>query len=251
MLGVHSPGSACHKAQGLRFRPRSNADLRILRRTTNELDSGTEKRHDRRLSRLDARRIRFLSDGVRIERYRAGIQYGHSVGRGRDHADPDDAPARRIDFRLARRQIRPPSDADGQHRVLLVARTAVRSVAQPDDAARAARAVRYRDGRRMGCRRRADHGNRAAEIARHRLGSAASRLSKRLSARVDRVRRVLSIHRLARHVLRRRAAGAAGAVHSRARAGVARVPDARKRRYVRASSRRSSRTSACRSTRSS
>lgn len=56
-----------------------------LRRTINELDSGTEKRHDRRLSRLDARRIRFLSDGVRIERYRAGIQYGHSVRRGRDH----------------------------------------------------------------------------------------------------------------------------------------------------------------------
>ena len=71
----------------------------------------------------------------------------------------------------------------------LPARIAVRLLAQPDHAARAARAVRHRDGRRMGRRRRTDHGNRAAQIARHRLRSAASRLSERLSARLGRVRR--------------------------------------------------------------
>ena len=35
-----------------------------------------------------------------------------------DYVDLDDAPGRRADFRLARRQVRPASDADARHRVL-------------------------------------------------------------------------------------------------------------------------------------
>ncbi len=71
---------------------------------------------------------------------------------------------------------------------------------------RAARAVRHCDGRRMGRGRRLDDGDRAAEVARHRLRFAASGLSERLPARVGGVRPLLSVYRLARHVLRRRAA---------------------------------------------
>ena len=84
-----------------------------------------------------------------------------------------------------------------------------------------ARAVRRRDGRRMGRRRLADDGNDPAARARLRLRPAAIRLSGRLFPCLDRVRRAVPVHRLARHVHGRRAAGAAGALYPPQRAGIA------------------------------
>ncbi len=87
-----------------------------------------------------------------------------------------------------------------------------------DDVPDTTGAFRHRHGRRMGCRRLADDGNRAGGLARHRVGHSASRLSFRLSAGFDRVLPAVPDHRLARHVHGRRCAGAAGALHPPQRA---------------------------------
>ena len=60
--------------------------------------------------------------------------------------------------------------------------------AEPDRADRAARPVRRRDGRRMGRRRLADHGNHPAAGPRLRLRAAAIGLSDRLFHGLDRLR---------------------------------------------------------------
>ena len=218
------------------------------RRRVYELDSRANQCRDRRLSGLDARRIRFLSDGVRAERHRRRVQYRNSRRCLRHHVDAGGAPGRRTDLRQARRQVRAPSDADARHRPVFDPRTAVGLLAEPDHAARAAHAVRHRAGRRMGRRHRAGDGDRAAARARLRVGPAAGRLSERLSAGVDRVRHAVPAHRLARHVLRRRHPRAAGAVHPHERARIARLRDHGQDSSARGCGRRSSRTGSSRST---
>ena len=64
--------------------------------------------------------------------------------------------------------------------------------AEPDRADRFARPVRRRDGRRMGCRGVAHHGNDPAACPRIRLRPAAIGLSGRLLHGLDRLRRCFS-----------------------------------------------------------
>ena len=84
----------------------------------------------------------------------------------------------------------------------------------------AARALRNRHGRRMGTGRVARDGIVADRSARIVLGNSATGLCVRLSPRRARLLDCVSVFRMARAFHCRRAAGAAGDLHSRARAGI-------------------------------
>ncbi len=94
---------------------------------------------------------------------------------------------------------------------------------QPGDAARAARGVRLRHGRRVGSGRGAGARDPAGQGTRFLLRPAAGRLRDRLPAGVDRLRLRLRARRLARHVHYRRQPRAAGAVHPLWRRGIPRM----------------------------
>ena len=149
-----------------------------------------------------------------------------SDGHLRDPADAGDAPDRRVHFRPRRRPLGPPADPDGRHPVVFGDRVRLRLLAQSDRADRAARALRRRDGRRMGRRRLADDGNHSAARARLRLRAAAIGLSGRLFHGLDRLWRAVSLYRLARHVHGRRDPGAAGALYPPQRSGIAELEQA-------------------------
>ena len=74
------------------------------------------QRRARRLSRLDARRVRLLHPHARHRRRRAGVRHDAPGHRADDHADAGDAPDRRDHLRHDGRPLRPPAAADAQRR---------------------------------------------------------------------------------------------------------------------------------------
>ncbi len=132
-----------------------------------------------------------------------------------DHdCDPGHASGGRRRFRIARRPLRTPKAAHGQRGFLFTRRTAVRICPELHRVSDSAHALRYRDGRRVGRGSFACHGERAAEVARHFVRHRAERIFHWLPAG-GRSRAIRSAHvGLARHVLGRRRAGAAGACTS-------------------------------------
>jgi hypothetical protein len=185
------------------------------------LDERSEACGRGELPRLDARRVRFLPHGVRAQGHRGGIPHGHRQRDGCDPADLGDAAGRCLPVRARGRPLGAPSHPDGRRPVLFRDRIRVRLCAQPHGAAGAARDLRHRDGRRMGGRGVAHHGVDPAAGARIRVGPAAVGLSGRLFSRLDRVRPVLPVYRLARHVHDRRRAGAARVLHPPPRSRIA------------------------------
>ena len=138
----------------------------------------------------------------------------------RHPADAGVPSARRAAVRAAGRPLRSSPHPDVRYRAVFGAGFCLRVCAVADGAACVARAVRHRDGRRMGHRRVAGDGVDPAAFARFRFRPAAKRLPLRLSAGRAVLRPAVGSHRLARHVHARRAAGAAGAVHAPQRAGI-------------------------------
>ena len=112
---------------------------------------------------------------------------GVPAGRLRPVPDAGDALRRRLHLRPDRRQMGPQAGADARHRLLFRDRRGRRLRAEPGDLPGAARAVRRRDGRRMGPWQFAGDGIDPAAGARLRLGPAAMRLSHRLPARLGRL----------------------------------------------------------------
>ena len=202
-------------------------------RSAFRLDQRTKARRRGQLPRLDARRFRFLPHGVRAQGHRHGIRHRHHRRHLRHPADFGDAPGRRLSVRPRRRPLGPPADLDGRRAALFGDRIRLRLRAEPDGAARPARHLRHRHGRRMGRRRFADHGIHSAEGARLRVGPAAIRLSGRLFPRLDRLWPAVSIYRLARHVHGRRHSGAAGLLYPAQRSGIAELEaDAPPQQYL-------------------
>ena len=96
-----------------------------------------------------------------------------------------------------------------------------------------ARHLRRRHGRRMGRRRFADHGIHSAEGARPGLRPAAIRLSDRIFSCLDRLRAVVPVYRLARHVHGRRHSGATGILYPPQGSGIAELAaDHRAQQYL-------------------
>ena len=135
-------------------------------------------------------------------------------------------------FGYAGDTLRPPADAARLRALLLDRRLPDGVLHVADHAARAARAVRHRHGRRVGARRVAGHGEDPRRQARLLVRRAPAGLPGRLPVRGDRVLRRRADVRLARAVHLRRDPGAARAVHPHARRGVrglgghARAPEA-------------------------
>ncbi len=185
------------------------------------LDPRTKARRRGELSWMVAGRVRLLPAGVRAEGHRRRVPDRYFKRHAGHPADIGDAPGRRIHFRPRRRSLGPPADLDGQHPAVLGARIRVGLRAKPDGPDHSARAVRRRDGRRMGRRRLADDGNHPAACPRVRFGPAAIGLPDRIFHGVDRLWRAVSLYRMARHVHGRRDPGIAGALHPAQRAGIA------------------------------
>ena len=102
------------------------------------------------LSRLGARRFRFLHPDFRHAGRRQGISSPHLAHRVYDHRDARAAPGRRAGLRLDRRPLRPPHPADDRRHLLLGRRSAERACSHLRMVPVHARALRNRDGRRMG-----------------------------------------------------------------------------------------------------
>ena len=137
--------------------------------------------------------------------------------------DAGHAPGRRAHLRPDHRPLRPAHSPDGQRGLLFRGRAGLRVLAElhvfPGDA----RALRHRDGRRVGHRRVAGDGIGAAALARNSLRHPAERLFDRLPAGGDCGAFCAADVGLAADVLAGRHAGAAGVLHQRARAGIGSV----------------------------
>src|SRR3984893_10613821 len=149
---------------------------------------------------MDSRCLRLFPAGVRAQRHRAGIQHPDYRGYVRHLADIGDAAGRRILIRARSRPLGAPTHPDGQHSIVFVHRIRVRLRAKPHSPARAARHIRHCNGRRMGRRRVTHHGIYTAARQRFCVGLAAIGLSDRILPGVDRLRRAVPVHRMARHV---------------------------------------------------
>ncbi len=87
----------------------------------------------RELSRLGARRFRFLHPDFRDARGRARVPSPHLAHRVHDHRDARAASGRRAHLRLDRRPLRPPHPADGRRHLLFHRRSAERPRAELTD----------------------------------------------------------------------------------------------------------------------
>ncbi len=221
-----------------------------------ESDGGAKEDDPRLVSRMDARRLRFLPADLSHQGHRQGVRRRGAAGRLRAVPHLGHALRRRLHLRPDRRQMGPQAGADARHRLLFRDRRARRLRAEPVGVLGPARAVRRGDGRRMGPRQFAGDGVDSAAGARRRLRRPAMRLSRRLPARLDRLRPALRAHvrrlhrRLAGHVPAQHPACVPRAVHPHQRAPN-RPPSPRRRRSAkRACGRRSPTTGDWRSTRS-
>ena len=176
---------------------------------------------------MGARRLRFLHPDLRDARGRARIPSPHLAHRVHHHRDARAASRRRAHLRLDRRPLRPPHPADDRRHLLFRRRSAERPRAELRMVPGDARAVRNRDGRRMGRGRVARDGSGRAAMARILFRTAAGGLCGRLSARGGGVLLRLPALRMARDVLSRRRARAADDLHPHQGAGVARHGSAR------------------------
>ncbi len=169
-------------------------------------DAAAAQYRHRQLSRLDARRFRFLHSRLCSQIYRRGIPYRRSRRLGGDLPDACHAGARRIDLRVGRRPLRATHHADGRRAALFAVRVPDGLFHGAHDVSCAQGALWHRHGRRMGRRRLACYGDGAGGKPRHRFRHPAGGLSLGLSDRLDRVLPALPGHRLARHVFCRRGA---------------------------------------------
>ncbi len=120
----------------------------------------------RELSRMGARRLRFLHPDLRDARGCARIPSPHLAHRVHHHRDTRAASGRRAHLRLDCRPLRPPHPADDRRDLLFRRRSAERPCAELRMVPVHARAVRNRDGRRMGRGRVARDGSGLAAMAR-------------------------------------------------------------------------------------
>ena len=201
--------------------------------TLREGDDGpygrAEDDHPRRISWLDARRLRLLPFDLFAQGHRQGVRR-RGPGRGlRALPDLGDAVRRRVHLRPARRSVGPQARPDARHSLLFDPRRACCFLAKPHDLSDPARFIRRRHGRRMGPRQLAGDGIHSAAGARTGFRDFPMRLSMRLPARRDRlwpalwphVRRLHSW--LARDVPAQRPACPARAVHPQRRSRIASV----------------------------
>ena len=137
-----------------------------------------------------AGRVRFFPSCVRAEGHCRGVPDRYFECHAGDPADLGDAPGRRVPFRPRRRPLGPPAGIDGRRSAVFDPRIRIGLRPQPDGADHSARAVRRRDGRRMGRRRVADDGKHSAARPRLRLRPAAIGVSDRILPGVDRLWRL-------------------------------------------------------------
>ena len=173
-------------------------------------------RGDRRISRLDAGRLRFLhshfclcADRERVWHLNSALialTITASLATAVDRCDS---------LWSAGGPLRPAHSADRQYSVLLVDRSAFRPSAKLHSVPGAAPALRHRHGRRMGRRRVAGDGIGSGEVARIYFRGCCRKATRSDSAGGGCVPVCLSALGLAANVFRRRLAGAAHAFHSR------------------------------------
>ena len=178
------------------------------------------RRGDRELPRLDARCVRFLSRHLRADGDRQGVR----ASRQGDRAVADDharLPAGRcVHLRAHGRPLRPQDSADDRPRVLFDRRGGDGTRALVRGVSRASRALRDRNGRRMGRRRVARDGEGAGSPARRALRIPAGGLRGRQPARRPVFLLRVPALGLASDVLHRRNPGAARALRALVRQGI-------------------------------
>ena len=127
----------------------------------------------------------------------------------RHRCDADDAADRGLRIRSRCGSVRPAANPCRRDRALFRSRAGVGLFAEPRLPDLCPRAVWHRDGRRLGCQLIAHDGNDPALGERHHLGSAAGRISCRVSPRRAGLRSSFPARRVARPVRARRGGGIA------------------------------------------